>query len=154
MFGKKKPKQLKIYIGGSKENFDDALFAIQNGLAMEKDITGKIACLDFALKVLQIDLKHSILSESIYKKDITDLKDSYIPSVTPLKTDGQNWINQRTGEIIKPVLDFRIAVMFEVEKMKFELQHELESGYIKPGRRCAIPDAWRFFICSKWIDVY
>jgi hypothetical protein len=104
MFGKKKPKQPKIYIGGFKENFDDALFAIQNGLAMEKDITGKIACLDFALKVLQTDLKHSILSE--------------------------------------------------VEKMKFELRHELETGYIKPGRRCAIPDAWRFFICSKWIDVY
>lgn len=128
MVGKKKSKQPKIYIGGFKQNFDEALFAIQNGLFMEKDFSGKIDCLNFVVKALQTDLKHSILSESIYKKDITDLKDSYIPSITPLKTDGQNWINQQTGEIIKPVLDFRIAVMFEVEKMKFELQHELKSG--------------------------
>lgn len=154
MFGKKKSKQPKIYIGGFKQNFDEALFAIQNGLSMENDITGKIDCLNFVLKALQTDLNHSILSESIYKKDITDLKDSYIPLVTPLKTDGQNWINQRTGEIIKPVLDFRIAVMFEVEKMKIELQQELETGYKKPGKSCAIPDAWRFFINSKWMEVY
>ncbi|WP_050739593.1 DUF6710 family protein [Acetobacterium bakii] len=152
MFGKKKSKKPMILIDGSKFHFDQTFLFIQEGISQEKDIVGKIACLDFALKVLHSDLKHSILSEAIYKKDITALKDSYIPVVTPLKTDGQNWINQQTQEIIKPVLDFRIAIIFEVEKLKIELQQELETVDKKPRKRHAIPEAWRIFIVSKYLD--
>lgn len=68
---------------------------------------------------------HSLAS-GIYKKEgyieakVIDIK----PLYKHVRTDGVYFYNAHTGEVIEPVQDFRIAILFEISKMKYKLELE------------------------------
>ena len=53
---------------------------------------------------------------------IVDMK----PLFENLKTDGAYYYSIHNNTIIEKVQDFRIAVIFEIAKMKYKLENELE----------------------------
>ena len=53
---------------------------------------------------------------------IVDMK----PLFENLKTDGAYYYSIHNNTIIEEVQDFRIAVIFEIAKMKYKLENELE----------------------------
>lgn len=61
---------------------------------------------------------HSIAVGVIYKKGVIKANEcSIIPAFAHLKSDGDNWINSHTNEILEPVKDFRIAAMYEIARL-------------------------------------
>ena len=68
---------------------------------------------------------HSIAVGVVYRKGLIKANEcSIIPAFDHLQTDGENWINSHTNEILEPVKDFRIAAMFEIAKMIHQLKME------------------------------
>ena len=49
---------------------------------------------------------------------------SLVKAYPHLNTDGQYWLNAHTGEQLMLVHDFRIAILYELSRMKFNLQNK------------------------------
>lgn len=68
---------------------------------------------------------HSIAS-GIYKSEgyieakVVDIK----PLFYHIKTDGVNFFNIHTGNAVEDILDFRVAILFQVSKMIYDLEVE------------------------------
>lgn len=69
---------------------------------------------------------HSIAAGCGYKKGWIEAKEIDItPLFEKIHTDGQNWYESATGKLIFDVPDFRIAILFEIARMKYKLQKNL-----------------------------
>ncbi|ABP68230.1 hypothetical protein Csac_2659 [Caldicellulosiruptor saccharolyticus DSM 8903] len=67
---------------------------------------------------------HSIAAGCGYKKGSIKAKQVDItPLFDKIYTDGQSWYESDTGKKIFDVPDFRIAILFEIAKMKYKLQN-------------------------------
>lgn len=66
--------------------------------------------------------RHSIAAGAIYEKGEIEAE---VIDISPLfkymHTDGENWINTETDIVFKEVMDFRVAVIYELIRMKRKL---------------------------------
>lgn len=71
---------------------------------------------------------HSIATGCGYKKGWIVAKEIDVtPLFEKIYTDGQNWYESATGKLIFDVPDFRIAILFEIARLKYELQKNFSS---------------------------
>lgn len=77
--------------------------------------------------------KHSIAAGMFHKKGTIQALEYDITALFPhVTTNGDHWLNAHTGEILeldvmepqKKVVDFRVAVLYEVARMKWSLLRE------------------------------
>lgn len=77
--------------------------------------------------------KHSIAANVFHKKGTIQALEYDITALFPhVTTNGVHWLNAHTGEVMelsaiepkKKVADFRVAILYEVAKMKWNLLHE------------------------------
>ena len=66
---------------------------------------------------------HSINAGSYYKKGILGARIYDVSSAFQfVDTDGANWINAQSREVIIPVFDYRVAILYELQRLKTALQ--------------------------------
>jgi len=47
-------------------------------------------------------------------------------ALSPIRTDGMDWYNTHTGEVIGQTADFRIGALYEIAKLKKEIETKQE----------------------------
>mgnify|MGYP000850276041 CR=1 FL=1 len=68
--------------------------------------------------------KHSVASGIVYKKGKIEAKQYDITKLFPhVYADGQNWYNSHTREKKGKLADFRLGIIFEVAKAKYQLEN-------------------------------
>lgn len=62
---------------------------------------------------------HSSAAGVHYKKGNIKAKTCEVKSVFPhLHTEGVNWINSHSGQVLKPLVDFRIGILYETLRLR------------------------------------
>lgn len=85
---------------------------------------------------------HSIAVGTIYKKGVIKATECSIePAFQHLKSDGANWINIHNNKILEEVKDFRIAALFELAKMKYNMESSRKGIEMKKITIDAIRDS-------------
>lgn len=118
--------------------FKNAMSFVNGFLEQEKSIEYKLIALDFILEVVNEDLKTDLLSYIFYSEVDFDRQLDYpfplqyfdeqseqhdITELFPhVCTDGQNWYNAHTDETIGDVIDFRVSIIYEIAKVKHQLE--------------------------------
>ena len=99
------------------------------GAAWQTDPGGKYIVYYYKeLNICQVMNGNHSIAAGIYTEKgtvlakIVDMK----PLFENLKTDGAYYYSIHNNTIIEEVQDFRIAVIFEIAKMKYKLENELE----------------------------
>lgn len=104
----------------------------------------KIVILDYMLTVIKKDFQYSMLTDILYKYPEEPIEIfNFMPFVAydergaaitlhgdcelafpHISTDGADWANIHTGTKISKVYDFRIALIYEIAKMKYDLTQQ------------------------------
>ena len=68
--------------------------------------------------------KHSISSGIIHNKGTIEVEQYDITELFPhINTDGRSWYNSHNNEKIGEVVDFRVAIIYEIAKMKYNIEN-------------------------------
>lgn len=78
---------------------------------------------------------HSIHAGHYFKKGKIKVENYNTPLLySHVNTDGANWINARTGEIIEPVADFRFAAVYSLARERYKLREPSETQSKPPEK--------------------
>ncbi len=140
IFKNKITKQEKEY-----SNIYKFKFKFDNAISWAKDIIDNedkenaVIMVDYMMETVKNDLKYSFLKEIIYspKFEILDItRKTFIPEFyedengkvvnvselfSHIYTDGVEWINFHNNKPIYKVIDFRIAILFELARLKYNI---------------------------------
>lgn len=68
---------------------------------------------------------HSINAGAFYEKGVIDARIYDVKAAYPyIDTDGVNWVYKGSGDILDSVLDYRVAILYELQRMKSDLIHK------------------------------
>lgn len=72
--------------------------------------------------------KHSISSGVVHKKGTIEAKTYDLTKLFPhIHTDGKNWYNSHNNEKISELTDFRLAIIYEVGRIKYTLENSTKT---------------------------
>ncbi len=103
MFRKKKP--VRIY---APVEFDLAISNINSFLSQAENDVDKIELLTTFMSIIKEDLRASLLSDILYKKGVVEFENTTAYSTI-------------TNEVLFKTYDFRLALLFEVEKKRYNI---------------------------------
>lgn len=113
--------------------FQQTLSNVDIFLSDAKTIADRIAILDAVLKMIKMDVQTDYLTDIIYKDEARNLslfthlnvKGGNGNMIYPhAYCDGKGMYSTHTKEKICGIADFRVALIFELSKMKYQLKEE------------------------------